>query len=206
MANKVDRPSVGGDYPSEGEKNVQLSVKSKPSASIQATTNPSFSSLDKILQKIKALFAKMRPVSPSFKASTTPTKESKDVEIAVKTSLNFNTMDITEENVKAHIQYLKNEIAQRKDAVKELKADLKKYRQQFDTNPSYKNAEIGIRRIESELEDLLSKIKRDKGYLEVAEKHTLPQAIELDKSRKEHEEFQKRLPSKYPPADLDSKR
>lgn len=193
MANKVDR-SVGGGYPSEGEKD-QFSIKSKPSAPIQVTTNPSFSSLDKILQKIKALFAKMRPVSPSFKASTTPPKESEDVEKAVKTSLNFNTMDITEENVKAHIQYLKNEIAQRKDAVKGLKDDLKKYRQQFDTNPSDKNTERGIVRIESELEDLLSKIKRDKAYLEVAES-TLPHAKESDKSRKEYEEFKKRLPPK----------
>ena len=104
-------------------------------------------------------------------------------------------MDITEENVKAHIQYLKNEIAQRKDAVKGLKADLKKYRQQFDTNPSDKNTERGIVRIESELEDLLSKIKRDKAYLEVAES-TLPHAKESDKSRKEYEEFKKRLPPK----------
>jgi len=192
MANKVDR-SVGGGYPSEGEKD-QFSIKSKPSAPIQATTNPSFSSLDKILQKIKALFAKMRPISPSFKASTTPPKESEDVEKAVKTSLNFNTMDITEENVKAHIQYLKNEIARRKDEVKELKADLKKYRQQFDTNPSDKNAERGIVRIESKLKDLLSKIKRDKAYLEVAEKRTLPSAKESDKSRKEYEEFKKPPP------------
>ena len=198
--NKAGGDPIGDPF----EKRKEIDTSTKPSASLNATTDSSLPSLYNLFEKGKGfLSTTISSFSNQFKASTSLPKDSLAVETMVQDSQNFplnsppTAKDLSVKSVREEISAAKDKLAHIKKETKIINSAIKKERQGLkEKGVSSDRIELRERlldRRERQYETLLLRSK-------ILEKHIrgLEQSIPFLEKMEEHKEFIEKIKKLHP--------